>query len=103
PDDQRRAADVAEALADRVVGQRVERVDEPGLPRAAHLLADRRARERVGGGTAEPHEHLPRSRAPRDGVGARADEAAPGRDEPLAVLQGAEDALVAVVLAREAR
>jgi hypothetical protein len=103
PHDQGRAPDAAEALADRVVGERVERVDEPEPARTADLLGDQRRREPFGRGDDEPHEQPPRPRPACDRVRAGADERGPRRQQRLPVAKQSEDPVVALVLHGETR
>ena len=79
PDDQRRAGDLAQPIADRVVGERVEGGHEAGLARAADLLGDERRRAAARDGAATmPKISRRAARAPRERVRARGQPAAVG-------------------------
>ena len=76
PHDQRRAGDLAEPVADRVVGERVEGGHEARLARAAHLLGDQRAGQPIGAAGDDAEDRPPRARAARERVRPRAEPAA---------------------------
>ena len=83
PDDQRRAGDLAQPVADRVVGERVEGGHEAGLARAADLLGDERAGQPLGAVGDDAEDQPPRARAPRERVRARGQPAAVGGEAVL--------------------
>ncbi len=89
PHDQRRAGDLGQALAEVVVEDRLERLQEAGLAGAAQLLGGERRGQAAGVARRRRASVASRSRgAARDGVGLRRrPRRAPAASEPLGAAQ----------------
>ena len=83
PHDQRRAGDLAEALADLVVEYRFEALQEAGLAGAADLLCGERRWQALGMADDDAERRLAQACTARDGVGLRRHPGAGGHQDPL--------------------